>query len=50
MDETAVAKVTGVAEVFDLHALKAFVPDKRVRKMLFKRRRRRSSSSRGRPI
>ena len=26
----------GVAEVFDLHALKAFAPDKRVRKMLFK--------------
>jgi len=24
------------AEVFDLHALKAFAPDKRVRKMLFK--------------
>ena len=35
-DETAVAKVTGVAQVFDLHALKAFAPDKRVRKMLFK--------------
>ena len=35
-DETAVASVTGVAEVFDLHALKAFAPDKRVRKMLFK--------------
>jgi len=27
---------TGVAEVFDLHALKEFAPDKRVRKMLFK--------------
>jgi quercetin dioxygenase-like cupin family protein len=26
----------GVAQVFDLHALKAFAPDKRVRKMLFK--------------
>ena len=36
MEETAVASVTGVAEVFDLHALKAFAPDKRVRKMLFK--------------
>jgi quercetin dioxygenase-like cupin family protein len=28
--------VTGVAQQFDLHALKAFAPDKRVRKMLFK--------------
>ena len=36
MDETAVARVTGVAQVFDLHALKGFAPDKRVRKMLFK--------------
>ena len=27
---------TGVAQVLDLHALKAFEPDKRVRKMLFK--------------
>jgi quercetin dioxygenase-like cupin family protein len=36
MDEAAVASVTGVAQVFDLHALKAFAPDKRVRKMLFK--------------
>ena len=36
MDETAVATTTGVAQVFDLHALKAFAPDKRVRKMLFK--------------
>jgi quercetin dioxygenase-like cupin family protein len=35
-DETATATVTGCAEVFDLHALKAFAPDKRVRKMLFK--------------
>jgi quercetin dioxygenase-like cupin family protein len=26
----------GVAQLFDLHALKAFAPDKRVRKMLFK--------------
>jgi len=36
MDETAVAATTGVAQVFDLNALKAFAPDKRVRKMLFK--------------
>jgi len=36
MDETATARVAGVAQVFDLHALKAFAPDKRVRKMLFK--------------
>ena len=36
MDETATATTTGVARVFDLHALKAFAPDKRVRKMLFK--------------
>src|SRR3989454_11522211 len=37
MDEdVAVAAATGVAQVFDLHALKAFAPDKRVRKMLFK--------------
>ena len=36
MDEMASAVVTGVAQVFDLHALKAFAPDKRVRKMLFK--------------
>src|SRR5437879_12848997 len=36
MDETAVAAVTGVAQVFDLHALKAFAPDTRVRKMLVK--------------
>jgi mannose-6-phosphate isomerase-like protein (cupin superfamily) len=35
-DEVAVATTTGVAQVFDLHALKAFGPDKRVRKMLFK--------------
>lgn len=35
-DEAAVATVDGVAQVFDLHALKAFAPDKRVRKMLFK--------------
>jgi mannose-6-phosphate isomerase-like protein (cupin superfamily) len=36
MNEAAVATTTGVAQVFDLHALKAFAPDKRVRKMLFK--------------
>ena len=36
MDETAVERVTGAVEVFDLHALKGFAPDKRVRKMLFK--------------
>src|SRR5215510_6123770 len=36
MDETAVAATTGVAQVYDLHALKAFAPDQRVRKMLFK--------------
>lgn len=36
MDETAAAISTGVAQVFDLHALKEFAPDKRVRKMLFK--------------
>lgn len=28
--------VGGVAQVFDLHALKAFAPGKRVRKLLFK--------------
>jgi quercetin dioxygenase-like cupin family protein len=27
---------TGVAQVFDLHGLKAFAPDRRVRKLLFK--------------
>lgn len=36
MDETAVATTRGLAQVFDLHALKAFAPGKRVRKMLFK--------------
>jgi len=36
MDETAVATTTGVAQVFDLNALKVFASDKRVRKMLFK--------------
>ncbi len=30
------APVAGAARVFDLHALKAFQPDKRVRTMLFK--------------
>src|SRR4029450_9153839 len=34
MDETAA--VQGVTQLFDLHALKDFAPDKRVRKMLFK--------------
>jgi quercetin dioxygenase-like cupin family protein len=37
MDEPVASAVsTGVAQVFDLHALKAFASDKRVRKMLFK--------------
>jgi quercetin dioxygenase-like cupin family protein len=35
-EESAIPRTTGVAQVFDLHALKAFAPDKRVRKMLFK--------------
>ena len=35
-DESATATVTGCAQVFDLHVLKAFAPDRRVRKMLFK--------------
>src|SRR5437879_5689440 len=35
-DDVAVAATTGVAQVFDLHALKAFAPDRRVRRMLFK--------------
>ena len=35
-DETAIATTTGVAQVFDLHALKDVATDKRVRKMLFK--------------
>src|SRR5215510_7688552 len=30
------ARMEGVAQVFDLHALKDFARDKRVRKMLFK--------------
>ena len=36
MDETVAPRTSGVAQVFDLHALKDFAPDKRVRKMLFK--------------
>jgi quercetin dioxygenase-like cupin family protein len=36
MDDTAVATTQGVAQVFHLHTLKDFAPDKRVRKMLFK--------------
>src|SRR5260370_2249142 len=36
MDETATALVTGLAQLCDLHALKTFAPDRRVRKMLFK--------------
>src|SRR5881396_3319820 len=35
-DESAVPTTTGVAQVFDLHAIKDFAADKRVRKMLFK--------------
>jgi quercetin dioxygenase-like cupin family protein len=35
-EEVAVATPRGTARVFDLHALKAFASDKRVRKMLFK--------------
>ena len=35
-DETVIPATAGVAQVFDLHALKAFGADKRVRKMLFK--------------
>jgi quercetin dioxygenase-like cupin family protein len=37
MDDTvATATAAGVAQVFDLHAVKTFAADKRVRKMLFK--------------
>ena len=36
MDEMATATTAGVAQVFDLHGLKAFSADRRVRKMLFK--------------
>jgi quercetin dioxygenase-like cupin family protein len=35
-EEATVPRTTSVAQVFDLHELKAFAPDKRVRKMLFK--------------
>ena len=35
-EEVAAPTISGVAQVFDLHALKAFAADKRVRKMLFK--------------
>src|SRR6202008_1060285 len=35
-DEAVLATHIGVAQVFDLHALKGFAADKRVRKMLFK--------------
>jgi quercetin dioxygenase-like cupin family protein len=35
-DAVAFAAMTGIAQVFDLHAMKDFAPDKRVRKMLFK--------------
>jgi len=35
-EDVAVAATRGVARVFDLHELKAFAPDRRVRKMLFK--------------
>lgn len=35
-EEVAGAATRGVARVFDLHALKAFAPDRRVRRMLFK--------------
>jgi quercetin dioxygenase-like cupin family protein len=36
MDEAATATPRGVARLFDLHALKAFAPEQRVRRMLFK--------------
>ena len=36
MDESSGATTTGVAQVFDLHALKTFASDTRVRKMVFK--------------
>jgi len=36
MDDTGAATATGVAQVFDLHTLKAFAADKRVRRLLFK--------------
>ncbi|HSE06389.1 MAG TPA: hypothetical protein VLK35_19740 [Methylomirabilota bacterium] len=34
MDETAAARVTGVAQVSNLHALKVFAPDKRLRRVI----------------
>ncbi len=36
MDETTLLTTTGVAEMFDLHAMKTFAPDRRQRLMLFK--------------
>src|ERR1700693_215663 len=36
VEKTGTSRVAGVSQVFDLHALKAFTPDKGVRKMLFK--------------
>lgn len=36
MEETVTSRAAGVAQVFDLLALEAFAPDKRVRTMLFK--------------
>ena len=35
-DEASTATVTGRVQLFDMHALKAFAPDKRVRNLLFK--------------
>ena len=36
MDDPAAPETHGVARVYDLHSLKDFAPDRRVRKMLFK--------------
>jgi hypothetical protein len=36
MDQHETTAMAGTAQVFDLHALKAFAPGKRVRRMLFK--------------
>ena len=36
MDDAPAATTRGVAQLFELHKLKEFAPDKRVRKMLFK--------------
>ena len=36
MDDNALPETIGVAQVFNLHTLKHFAPDRRVRKMLFK--------------